>query len=257
MPAPVLFISHGAPDIALQKHAATLACWQTLGQTLPRPQAILVLSAHWDARLPVISTAEQPTTIHDFGGFPPALYQLRYPAPGAPQLAGKVAGCLEAAGIPLTTDSRRGLDHGAWIPLLSMYPQADIPVTQLAIQSHAGPEWHLRVGETLRPLREENILIMASGAITHNFAWLSRQNAPLPAAQTFSDWLAAKLEQRDMNALLNYRTQAPFGAEAHPTEEHLLPLFAAFGASTANDKLTRFAPEFTYSALAMDAYLWE
>lgn len=257
MPAPLIFISHGAPDIALRTDSPTVKCWQALGQKLPRPDAILVLSAHWGTRLPVISTAEQPATIHDFGGFPTALYQLRYPAQGMPELASKVGDCLTNAGLPFTVDTKRGLDHGAWIPLLSMYPQADIPVTQLSIQPHSGAEWHLQLGEALRPLREQNILIMASGAVTHNFGWLSRENTPLPAAKTFSDWLGEKLEKREMETLLNYRTIAPFGAEAHPTEEHLLPLFVTLGASTASDKLTRFTPEFTYSALAMDVYLWD
>ena len=255
---PTVFVSHGAPDIILQKDAPTLACWQQLGATLPRPQAILVLSAHWGTSQPVLSTVAKPDTIHDFGGFPANLYRLQYTATGAPQLAEQVQACLSAAGIPLRLDNQRGLDHGAWIPLLAMYPDADIPVTQLSIQPNAGTAWHLQLGKALQPLREQGVLILASGAVTHNFGWLSSSKKPLPAAQIFSDWLGENLQKREIDKLLHYRHKvAPFGADAHPTEEHLLPLFVTLGTSTDANTLTRYTPEFTYAALAMDAYVWQ
>ncbi len=252
---PSVFISHGSPDVALSD-GATVQCWQQLGKDLPRPRAILALSAHWETPQPVLSTATQPQTIHDFGGFPRALYEMQYPAPGMPELAGQVRECLTARGFTLDEQPQRGLDHGAWIPLLSLYPQADVPVVSLSIQPLAGPEWHWRLGQALRPLRETGILIMASGAVTHNFGWLSRTQQPLPQAQAFSDWLGKKLAERDLPALLNYRKQAPYGAEAHPTEEHLLPLFVALGASTDDEPPTRFTPEYCYGGLAMDTYVW-
>lgn len=255
---PTVFVSHGAPDIVLQQDSPTLACWQQLGKSLPRPKAILVLSAHWTSTNPTLSTVAKPATIHDFGGFPNRLYRLQYPAHGVPELAAQVQACLSNAGIPLRIDNQRGLDHGAWIPLMIMYPDADIPVTQLSIQPNAGTAWHLQLGKALQPLREQGVLILTSGAVTHNFAWLSRSDKPLPAAQIFSDWLGDHLRQRNIDKLLNYRDNvAPFGADSHPTEEHLLPLFVSLGASTAEDKLTRYTPEFTYSALAMDAYVWQ
>ena len=255
MLSPLVFVSHGSPDVALQD-GATLQCWQQLGTTLPRPRAILLISAHWETPQPVISTANQPSTIHDFGGFPQALYQMQYPAPGMPELAERVTQCLAVNGIPLTQNAQRGLDHGAWIPLRTLYPQADVPVVQLSVQPSAGTEWHWRLGQALRPLREEGILIMASGAVTHNFGWLARQGAPVPQAQVFSDWLGEKLAARDVPALLDYRQQAPYGAAAHPTEEHLLPLFVTLGASDADETLTRYTPEYCYGGLAMDAYVW-
>lgn len=257
MPAPVLFVSHGAPDIALQAGSPILQTWGQIGKQLPRPQAILLLSAHWETASPVLSTATTPSTIHDFGGFPRPLYQLQYPAPGAPQLANAVADCLNQAGIPLALDPKRGLDHGAWIPLRTIYPDADIPVAQLSVQPQAGTNWHWRLGQALQPLRADNILIMASGAVTHNFGWLSEQTEPHPQALAFSDWLGEKLAERDTESLLAYRYRSASGAVAHPSEEHLLPLYVALGASTAQDRLTRFTPGFTYGALAMDAYLWE
>lgn len=254
---PVLFVSHGAPDIALQTQAPTLVCWQQLGEYLERPKAILVVSAHWETSTPTLSTAKQPNTIYDFGGFPAPLYRLKYPAAGAPELAKPIQAAFAQAHLPLTIDTQRGLDHGAWIPLLSLFPQADIPVAQLSIQTQAGPEWHIQLGQALQSLRAAGVLILASGAVTHNFGWLSRSTEPLPAALEFSDWLAETLQTRAQEELIAYRKKAPHGAAAHPTEDHILPLFAAFGASTAADLLRRFTPEVTYGALAMDAYLWE
>ena len=253
---PVLFVSHGAPDLLLAP-GATGEVWSALGAALPRPSGILVLSAHWEAAVPVVSQATAPETIHDFGGFPRALYGLRYPAPGAPALAGRVEGLLAGAGIAVRADATRGLDHGAWVPLRLLYPAADIPVTQLAIQPQAGPLWHLRLGEALQPLREEGVLILASGSVTHNFGWLSGGDGPPhPGAALFAEWLAAQLAGQERDTLIDYRRAAPQGAAAHPTEEHLLPLFAALGAAGEQGAPQRLAPGFTYGGLAMDAYLW-
>lgn len=253
---PVLFLSHGAPDLLLHP-GHTGALWETLGQQLPRPRSILVISAHWGSVRPTVSTVPQPATIHDFSGFPESLYNEEYPAPGAPALAERVLQCLSAAGIPAEQHPGRGLDHGAWAPLKLIYPAADIPVTQLSLQPAAGPGWHLQLGAALAPLRAEGVLILASGAITHNFGWLT-WSADAPAygpAREFSDWIAAQLACGRQEALLDYRQQAPHGTCAHPTEEHLHPLFVALGAA-GKAPPQRFAPEFTYGGLAMDAYLW-
>lgn len=254
---PVLFVSHGAPDILLNP-AATVAVWHALGIQLPRPRGILVISAHWAASTPTLSLSSAPETIHDFGGFPPALYQMHYPAPGAPELARRAGELLAAAGLPHRFE-QRGLDHGAWIPLKALYPNADVPVTQLALQPMAGPQWHVALGAALAPLRDEGILILASGATTHNFGWLNWgvNGAPRQEAVIFSDWLADALARNDRAALLDYRRSAPHGAGAHPTEEHLLPLFAALGAADADELPLRINPEFTYGGLAMDIYLWQ
>lgn len=254
---PVLFLSHGAPDLALRPGVAG-ALWSQLGRQLPRPSAVLVISAHWEAASAAVGAAARPATMHDFGGFARPLYQMAYPAPGATALAERVAGLLAAAGEPVRIDRQRGLDHGAWVPLSLMHPAADIPVSQLASVPRAGPTWHRRLGELLRPLRDEGVLILASGAVTHNFAWLDEPHAPAyPAAATFAHWLGQALAEARTEDLLDYRARAPHGATAHPTDEHLLPLFVAWGASAAGDRVQRLDAGYTYGGLAMDAYLWQ
>ncbi|WP_209022554.1 dioxygenase [Rhodocyclus gracilis] len=254
---PVVFVSHGAPD-ALIKAPDTVACWSAIRQQVPPPSAILVVSAHWEAARPTLSLSAAPTTVHDFAGFDPRLYQLRYPAPGAPALAGRVLAQLAKAGITADTDPERGLDHGAWVPLLAMYPEADIPVTQLSLIHGGSVATHYALGQALAPLRDEGVLIVASGAITHNFAWLdfhaSAGQPPLAVAQQFCDWLGERILAGDAAAVLGYR-DAPYGADAHPSEEHFHPLAVALGAS-GGDRAARFRPEFTYRGLSMDAYLW-
>ena len=254
---PVLFVSHGAPDLLLNP-AATGALWSALGHRLPRPVAILVVSAHWESATPTVSATPRPATVHDFGGFPKAIYEMQYPAPGAVRLADRVMTLLAAAQLPVQTDHRRGLDHGAWVPLKLMHPAADIPVSQLSVLPHAGPAWHRQLGAALQPLRDEGVLILASGAITHNFGWLGAPGSrPYPPAVEFAHWVEHTLSQADDAALIAYRRQAPHGASAHPTEEHLLPFFVAWGAADRNDRISRLVPEFTYGGLAMDAYLWQ
>lgn len=253
---PVLFLSHGAPDVLLD-NGPTVHLWRQLGQNLPRPCAILVLSAHWTTTHPRVSFSAAPVTLHDFAGFSPLLHAMRYAAPGAPALAERVRELLTAATIPVTGEKNRGLDHGAWIPLCALFPDADIPVTQLSIQPHTDPVSHLRLGQALRPLREEGVLILGSGSITHNFGWLSHPGAPTyPPAQAFADWIAKKLAEGEHEALLDYRQQAPYGIASHPTDEHLLPLFATLGATLETERPQHFAPEFAYGGLAMDACLW-
>ena len=256
---PVVFVSHGAPDVLLNAPDA-LKDWRAISQRCPRPSAILVISAHWEAQQPVASLAESPETIHDFGGFSPELYQMTYPVPGAPELARRVVELLSERQIDAGLSQNRGLDHGAWIPLKVMYPDADIPVTQLSLIHNGSPMAHLKLGEALAPLRQEGGLIIATGSITHNFSWLSwpqkKQVAPeLEAkAQQFNDWVAAQVAKDDIHALLDYRS-APYGAEAHPTPEHFLPLFVALGA-VGDSTSTHYHPPFSYGGLSMDAYLW-
>lgn len=253
---PVLFVSHGSPDILLRP-GRTGALWQALGQSIPRPEAILAVSAHWEAPFPTVGGASRPETIHDFGGFPRALYEIQYSPPGAAFLADRVKALLEDGGLAASIDRRRGLDHGAWVPLMMMYPDVDIPVTQVSVSPRAGPAWHRRLGALLAPLRDEGILILGSGAVTHNFGWLGAADAPpYPPAVAFADWLGQTLASGSGTDLLEYRALAPYGKEAHPTEEHLLPLIVAWGATDEEDVLQRLVPEFTHGGLAMDAYLW-
>jgi 4,5-DOPA dioxygenase extradiol len=254
---PVVFISHGAPD-ALLKAPDAVACWREIGQRLPEPSAILVISAHWEARLPTASLSGAPETIHDFSGFSPELKSMQYPAPGAPALAERVVVLLGRAGIAAELHPSRGLDHGAWVPLSAMYPQATVPVTQLSLIRNGSPTQHFALGQALATLRDEGVLIVATGAITHNFGWLnwraSADQPPVPQARAFADWVAAQLDAPDAPALLDYRA-APHGAESHPSEDHFLPLFVAWGAA-GDDAPRRYQPRFSYGGLAMDTYVW-
>jgi 4,5-DOPA dioxygenase extradiol len=259
MTLPSLFLSHGAPTLPITDTPAR-AFLQQLGHTLVRPKAILVISAHWETALPTVSAVDSNETIHDFGGFPRALYDLRYPAPGSPALAERVAEQLRAGGFDCNIDKRRGLDHGAWVPLLLMYPQADIPVLQLSVQPHLGPEHHLWVGRTLAPLRDEGALIVGSGSFTHDLSEFRGHN-PNDAApewvNSFADWFDAALTKGHTGELLDYRRRAPFAAKNHPTEEHLLPLYAALGVAGENARATRLHASATYSVLRMDVYAFQ
>lgn len=257
---PTLFLSHGSPMHALEGGAAA-AAWQAVAAALPRPRAILMVSAHWESEWPMVSSAAQPETIHDFGGFPAALYALRYPAPGAPWLAERVAALLGAQGLRHSVTACRGLDHGAWVPLRWMYPEADVPVVQLSVQTALGAAHHLALGEALAALPGEDVLVVGSGHVTHNLGdWMRTRagtDAALPYVDAFSDWLADALAARDRDALLAWRTRAPAATRAHPTEEHFLPLFVAWGAAGAAARATRFLQAREGAALAMDAYRFD
>jgi 4,5-DOPA dioxygenase extradiol len=255
---PAVFVSHGSPMMAVEPGRAGAALAQ-LGRDLPRPSAILVVSAHWETAAPAVSTAARPETIHDFGGFPRALYELQYPAPGAPALGARVKALLDTAGMPAALDTHRGLDHGAWVPLRYLYPDADVPVTQLSIQPHLSPVHHYRMGEALRPLLDEGVLILASGSLTHNLReWRGRSgDAPQAYVSEFQSWVQQAIAQKDIAALLDYRRLAPHAVRAHPTDEHWLPIFVAMGAGGLCGRVTRVTDEVSYGMLAMDAYVFQ
>lgn len=259
MALPTVFISHGSPMILIDPELPGQAL-QQLGQHLqqPLPKAILILSAHWLTTTPTVSNAPQPETIYDFYGFPAELYQLTYPAPGAPDLAAEVAQRLAAAGIN-AVQQPYGLDHGAWMPLRLMFPQANIPVLQLSIQPRLSPEHHWQIGEALQQLRDQGVLIIGSGQLTHNLRDLDFQAATGAAqdwATAFTSWMQQQIEQGAKEALWNYRLQAPHAARAHPTDEHLLPLFAAMGAAGTSPRVEHLALGFSYGTLAWDSYLF-
>ena len=258
MKTPVIFVSHGAPTLPLEP-GATGAAWHALGASLAKPRAILLVSAHWETPAPVVSRATHPATIHDFSGFPDALYQLRYAAPGAPDLADEVQHLLTQAGIAASVDATRGLDHGAWVPLSFLFPDADIPVAQLSIQPAQNAAWHFNLGIALQALREQDVLIVGSGSITHNLRAVFSHPAELAAptwVTEFCDWIDEKIQARDFAALCNYRSLAPHAAQNHPTDEHLLPLFVALGAAGNDAHAERLNQVMTYGLLAMDAWLW-
>lgn len=253
---PPLFVPHGSPFFALESGVAGTRMVDAVAR-LPRPRAIVVVSAHWDTPIATVGTAKQPETIHDFWGFPDELYDIRYPAPGAPALANEIADRLSSAGFPVHTDDR-GLDHGAWIPLKLMFPDADIPVVPVSIQSHLGPDHHIRIGRALAPALGDDVLLIASGNLTHNLrdvqlARVSGGGTPRYVRE-FADWTWQRIEAGDTSALLDYRRMAPEALRAHPTDDHLLPLFVALGAAGAEARPERLHAGVDYSVLAMDSY---
>jgi 4,5-DOPA dioxygenase extradiol len=252
---PALFVTHGAPTLVVDD-APGRDFLADLGRKTGIPDAILCVSAHWERPRPGVSTAERPETIHDFYGFPQPLYELAYPAPGAPAVAARAAALIRDAGLDCDEDPGRGLDHGAWTPLMLMYPAADIPVAQISVQSAAGPAHHLALGAALAPLRAENVLILASGSATHDLSSFGRYRLdapPMPEAAAFDDWLVDTVTAGDTDGLADYRRRAPHAMRNHPTEEHFLPLFAALGAGGggAGRVLHRSC---TYGIIAMTAF---
>ena len=229
MTLPALFIAHGAPDLPLSTTPAR-AFTEALGQRYAGVKAILVISAHWEARVPTIGTAAAPETVYDFGGFDDRLYSMRYPARTSANVVVEVAAALKAAGIDYAEDARRGYDHGVWIPLMLAFPKADVPVVQLSLRHGASAAENVALGKALAPLRDKGVLIVGSGAIVHNLRAIAREGTPAPDwARAVDDYIVTAIETGDEAALLKVLdTQG--GRIAHPTPEHLMPLFVALGA---------------------------
>ncbi|AZE06423.1 DODA-type extradiol aromatic ring-opening family dioxygenase [Pseudomonas chlororaphis] len=250
---PSLFISHGSPMLALEPGASGPALAR-LAAELPRPKAIVLVSAHWESQDLRVSSNPQPQTWHDFGGFPAALFAVQYPAPGQPELAEQVAQLLRADGLPAQLDDQRPFDHGVWVPLSLMYPQADIPVVQVSLPSRMGPALQTQVGHALSSLRQQGVLLIGSGSITHNLReldWHAGPESVEPWAKAFRDWMIEKLAANDEAALHDYRRQAPNAVRSHPSDEHLLPLYFARG---AGGDFSIAHQGFTMGALGMDIY---
>ncbi len=259
---PALFVSHGSPMIVIDNSPARTFLEGVAGVLPAQPDAIVLFSAHHDERVASITATAMPGTIHDFGGFPAELYAMRYPAPGQPELASRIAALLNGAGIANRLDAQRGLDHGAWTPMMLAWPKADIPVVQVSIDSNQSPEYHFRLGAALAPLRDENVLLMGSGAMTHNLRAFFRggfpANAPVEGwVANFLGWLDDRLEAGDTDAALQVIEKAPHGHDNHPTPEHILPLFVALGAGGAAAKATKLHASVDHAVLAMDAWRFD
>lgn len=254
--APVLFLSHGAPSFALEPGRLGTNL-QRIGQDLTGMEAILVVSAHWQSRDVRVMTNPRPDTIHDFRGFDPKLHTLRYPAPGHPAGAAKAAGQLREAGFEVIEDNERGLDHGAWVPLLHLRPEADIPVFQVSLPMDADTGTAERMGRALAPLRREGIVIIGSGSLTHNlYEALGQTPHDADYALAFSSWIRDALAARRLDDLRDYRRLAPAAERSHPTEEHFLPLLVAAGAAGADEAVEIIPGEMSYGVLAMESYGW-
>jgi 4,5-DOPA dioxygenase extradiol len=262
---PTIFVSHGSPMHAVEPGPAGVA-WSRLGRELPRPAAIVVASAHWETAQPALTGTSAPDTIHDFDGFPRALHEIRYPAPGAPAVARRARDLLEGAGLPTQIDEQRGLDHGAWSPLLHIYPAADIAVVQLSVQPGRGGDHHLAVGRALQPLRDEGVLVLGSGHMTHNlreyFSALRDPSARVHASSApgyvteFREWVRERLQSHELDELAVYETRAPGAQRAHPTPEHFLPLLVAAGAAGDYRQAQRVL-DYVDGPLAMDSYRFD
>jgi 4,5-DOPA dioxygenase extradiol len=253
---PSIFVSHGSPMLAITPTPARDFLTQ-LGTMSPRPRAVLMVSAHWETERPMVNAVARNQTIHDFGGFPRALFEIQYPAPGDAALATRIADLLTAAGFPTGIDHTRGLDHGAWVPMLLAYPKADLPVLQLSVQPHQGPGHAYAIGRALAPLRAEGILIIGSGSFTHDLRRFRGQAVDAPETEdvtAFSAWMDQAIAAHDVDALIHYRTLAPHAADEHPTEEHLLPLFTALGAGATTPTAHRLHNSTEHAILRMDAY---
>jgi 4,5-DOPA dioxygenase extradiol len=261
---PTLFISHGSPMTALEPREAG-AFMQRLGPAIEaafgKPKAVLAISAHSLAREPVLLAAEQHQAVYDFSGFDQRLYSLRYDAPGAPELALRVAALLEGAGIAVHRVNEGGLDHGIWTPLRYMFPHADVPVLPLAWPADWSPERLLALGVALSPLAEQGVLVMGTGSLTHNLRRvLGGGQIPQPDAlptlesSAFRQWFAERGAAADGPALLDYRRQAPHAVLMHPSDEHLLPFFVAAGAAGPKPVALRIHESVVFGDLAMDAF---
>lgn len=253
---PSLFVSHGAPTFALEPGLAGPRLTD-LGRALPRPEAVLMVSAHWMTYPPRVSMAADPETIHDFGGFAPALYRLNYPAKGHPDLAKRALQHLRDAGWQPQADERRGLDHGAWVPLLHLFPEADVPVFQVSMPQRLDAETAWSFGKALAPLADEGVLIVGSGSLTHNlYEFRGSQGPDQPYVAKFVAWVREAVEQGDRERLLRTLDDAPDAQRAHPTPEHFWPLLVAAGAADTMLPAHVIDGGIEYGMLAMDAFVF-
>ncbi len=254
---PVAFLSHGSPMLAISDDPVVEA-WSRTGKTLPRPRAIVVISAHWEESVPVRVTAmERPGLVYDFGGFPDALSRVAYPCPGDPALADRITERLCAAGIPAIPEPERGLDHGVWVPLVRAYPAADIPVVSVSLPEPRSPDDLFALGRALSFLRDEKVLILGSGGVVHNLS-LTRRAGPGDVddwARAFDDWVRDRLAARDDAGLLDYAARAPHADLAVPTTEHFDPLLAVLGAARPEDRVADVTGGFRGGNLSMRGFL--
>ncbi len=257
---PVLFVSHGSPVTAVEVDGYNRAL-EAFAARIPKPDAIVAVSAHWEAQGPVrVTASEAPRTIHDFGGFPEELYRILYPAPGAPALAERIVRLLSQGGVPALPDPARGLDHGVWTPLLYLYPKADVPVVAVSLPVPRTPDFLLRLGALLAPLRRENVLLYGSGGLVHNLGLVkfAAKYAPVDGwAEQFDRWTAAKIDALDVDALSKWPDYGPAARMSVPTTEHFDPVFPVLGARLGGDRAVTLHEGFHYGNLSMRCFALE
>lgn len=246
---PALFVAHGSPLNAIEDNAFSRA-WSDLGERIPAPRAIVCVSAHWETRDVYVSAARAPGTIHDFYGFPRALYEVQYPAPGAPELASRIVRLVQGAQVRL--DHNRGLDHGSWSVLRLMYPRADVPVIQLSLDSGQPPAFHYQLARELAPLRTEGVLLLGSGNIVHNLALMDwRRDAGYEWADEFNALVRQRIEAHDDAALIDYPSLHRAANAAIPTPEHYLPLLYALALRGAAEPVEIFNDSVVLGSVSM------
>lgn len=248
-----LFISHGSPMFALEPGLLGENL-RALGDSLTGIAAVLVVSPHWQTAGVRVAATALPETLYDFGGFPAPLYRLRYPVAGSPTFAADAASLLAQAGFEVELDGQRGLDHGAWVPLLHLLPGAQLPVFQVSMPRDLDAVGALRMGRALAPLRQRGVLLIGSGSLTHNLGEIGRPLQDAGYAQAFADWVGAAVLAGDVDALVDYRRRAPHARRAHPSEEHFLPLLVATGARRLDESARRIDGGMTYGVLSMDSF---
>ncbi len=252
---PVVFIGHGSPENATEENEFA-AAWRRLGQELPKPKAILCVSAHWLTDGVGVTAVKQPKTIHDFGGFPEELYQIKYKAAGSPDLAERVRQLVKTEQVQL--DTGWGFDHGCWVPLLRMYPGAEIPVIQLSLDPEYPTDKHFEVGRQLAPLREEGVLIVGSGNLVHNLmlARMSLTAKPYEWTVSFDNFVKESLLESDFEGLINYQDR-PDAAFAHPTNDHYLPILYVAGAAGKKGKPRFLCETFWAGSFSMRCVVYD
>jgi 4,5-DOPA dioxygenase extradiol len=252
MPISSLFLSHGAPTIALEDGGYAKGLGR-FGRALPAPSALVVFSGHFQSSPPLpVTSGTRPSLVYDFSGFPAELYRLTYPAPGEPPLAKEIGSLLERQGFAATLDARRGWDHGVWIPLRLLFPKADVPVIEVALPRSAPPAQLMRIGEALSPLRDRGVLLVGSGGIVHNLARVRFGDEDVdPWAREFDEWVAERLAAGAVGDLLDYRAKAPHAELAVPTSEHFDPLFVALGYAAPGGLVTPIYQGFQHGNISL------
>ena len=253
---PTVFISHGSPTTPLENIPAK-EFWVELGVKYRNMKAVLCISAHWETARPAVNAVDENDTIHDFYGFPPELYGMKYPAHGSSELAERVSNVLRKANIACDVDRQRGLDHGAWVPLMVMFPEVDVPVVQLSIQHDLDPVKHYALGQAIATLRQEDILVMGSGGAVHPLGYVQLEGEDAPTAKwaaQFNEWLTAAIVRGDPDALIRYRAVAPYPERAHPRPDHYMPILTALGAAGPHARGRVIHHSWYWGNLGMDAY---
>ncbi len=257
MAQPALFIAHGSPTLAIENHDYNHFLRQLGQETLKRPRAVIIFSAHWDSSAQLLTEDERLHTVHDFYGFPDEMYGIRYPAPGDPDLSRQIGSLFSAHNLPFEAVSGRGLDHGAWVILRAMFPDADIPVVELSVDSKRTPSEQYAIGKMLAKLRDEDVLIIGSGGLVHNLRLIGRDGTNQASwAVLFDEWIGEQLNHWNLRTLFEYEKKAPHVREAVPSyaTEHFAPLLYAMGAADNDRKARKLYQDYEYGSLSLNCW---